>query len=226
MSQARHEPLAHLALRAPISAASDDAAADDATVTGDASGVAGVTMAALPYRPSLILRGESDDAAFLQGCRGALGFDLPVAPNHGAMSDGIAALWLGPSEWLVLGRGCGKRLAETLAGCRHALVTNGDGQQVIALSGPRGGDVLAKLCPLDLAGGALGPGRCTRSVLAGIAMTLWIRPGGVYHIHVGRSFADYAWRILADAGLEYGMAAVAMVDVVAMADADPVVDVE
>ena len=201
MSQARHEPLAHLALRAPnVTAASDDASPD-----------AGVTMAALPYRPSLILRGEGNDAAFLQDCRRALGFDLPVTPNWAALSDDCAALWLGPSEWLILGQGCRERLAETLAGCRHALITNGDGQQAIALSGPRGGDVLAKLCPLDLAGGALEPGRCTRSILAGIAMTLWIRPSGVYHIHVGRSFADYAWRILADAGMEYGVAVTTVV---------------
>ena len=190
MNQPRHEPLAHLALKAP----SVDPAAE-----------VGVTMRALPYSPSLLLRGESDDSVFLQGCRDALGFELPVAPNHGLFLDDIAALWLGPNEWLVWGEGCREQLAEQLKNCRHALIANGDGQQVIALSGPRGGDVLAKLCPLDLTSGDLSPGRCTRSILAGIAMTLWVHPSGAYHIHVGRSFADYAWRILADAGLEYGV---------------------
>jgi sarcosine oxidase subunit gamma len=174
---------------------------------------ADVTMAALPYRPSLILRGESDDLAFRDACRAALGFDLPLAPNHVNHDETFAALWLGPSEWLVVGDGGQEKLAACLeAGpktCHFALINNGDGQQVIALSGPKARDVLAKLCPLDLDSPDLAPGRCARSVLAGIAMTLWPQYDkgdstcGGYRIHVGRSFADYAWRIIADAAIEY-----------------------
>ena len=191
MSGPRHEPLAHLGLLA------------GADIKGDAAAVA---LRALPYCPSLILRGESDDVAFLAGCRAGLGFELPLAPNHVGGGDDLSALWLGPSEWLILDRNGRGRLAENLDGRRHALVPNGDGLQTIALSGPRARDVLAKLCPLDLDSPALGPGRCARSVLAGITMTLWPGTDGGYRIIVGRSFADYAWRILADAGLEFDIA--------------------
>ena len=65
MTQPRHEPLAHLALAAGT--------------TGNADSVA-VVLRALPYHPSLILRGESDDPAFLEGFLGAMGFGLPTAP--------------------------------------------------------------------------------------------------------------------------------------------------
>lgn len=201
----RHEALAHLALAAKAAA------------TGTADGV---ILRALPYRPSLILRGESDDGFFQAACRAALGFDLPLAPNHAVSGDGFAALWLGPSEWLILGQNGRDRLTEHLSGCRHALICNGDGQQIIALSGFQAGAVLAKLCPLDLervlaqfpkgatleAVKRLYQGRCARSVLAGIAMTVWQPAHGIYHVHVGRSYADYAWRVLADAALEFGLA--------------------
>ncbi|MBT3534300.1 MAG: hypothetical protein HN478_10510 [Rhodospirillaceae bacterium] len=189
----RHDPLGHLALAAK---------------RNDNTDSAGVTMRALPYRPSLILRGESDDTAFLEGCRKALGIDVPLAPGHVAGGDDFTALWLGPSEWLILGRNGRDRLAENLAGCHHALIDNGDGQQVIALSGARAGAVLSKLCPLDLGGPEMDPGRCARSVLAGIGVTIWRGDTGAFQMHVGRSFADYAWRIIADAGLEYGIVAI------------------
>jgi sarcosine oxidase subunit gamma len=191
MSGPRHEPLAHLGLLA------------GADIAGEA---AAVTLRALPYCPSLILRGESDDAAFLAGCRAGLGFELPLAANHVTREGGLSALWLGPSEWLILGPQGGQRLTENLAGHRHALIPNGDGLQIIELSGPRAAAVLAKLCPLDLHGPEFGPGRCARSVLAGVTMTLWPGTDGGYRIIVGRSFADYAWRILADAGLEFDIA--------------------
>ena len=59
------------------------------------------------------------------------------------------------------------------------------------------------------------PGRNTLLAKAGVIIhqTSPISPDGtpayetpVYEIYVHRSFADYAWRWLEDAGLEYGVA--------------------
>ncbi|MDA1101159.1 MAG: sarcosine oxidase subunit gamma [Proteobacteria bacterium] len=194
MTSLRHQPLAHLAL----AARREPPVAD-----------AGVTLRALPYRPSIILRGESGDAGFVAAFRAGMGFELPLDPNRISSHDGVTALWLGPSEWLILGAmgpaGQG-RLATALTGHHHAIINNGDGQQIIALSGPRARDVLGKLCPLDLESPDLAPGHCARSILARCSILLHPQPDGAYHIHVGRSFADYAWRLLADAGLTYGVA--------------------
>ncbi len=197
MTPPRHEPLAALTL-AP------------GTKTPDQT--AGVTLRALPYQPSVILRGDGDDAAFVAAFRAGLGFDLPLAPNHVTSHGDFTALWLGPSEWLVVGEGGGVRLAGCLAGRQHAIVPNGDGQQIIALAGPRARGVLAKLCPLDLdspdLAPDLAPGRCARSLLARCTMLLHPQTGGAYHIHIPRSLADYIWRSLADAGQEFGVAVV------------------
>jgi sarcosine oxidase subunit gamma len=187
MTAPRHQPLAHLALAAARETSDPDA---------------GVTLRALPFQASNILRGDSGDAAFRAAFHADLGFDLPVAPNHVSGQSGVTALWLGPSEWLILGH----MDPVALAGQRHAVIGNGDGQQIIALSGPRARDVLGKLCPLDLDAPELAPGRCARSILARCAILLHPQLGGAYHIHVARSFADYAWRLLADAGLEFGVA--------------------
>ncbi|MDP6832276.1 MAG: sarcosine oxidase subunit gamma family protein [Alphaproteobacteria bacterium] len=189
MSQPRHEPLAHLAL------ASAQAQPEEA----------GATLQALPYRPSVILRGESGDKAFPKAAAGGLGFDLPVAANHAAGDGGVTAYWLGPSEWQLLGLADTEDLTQALAETRHAIIENADGQQAIALSGHRARDVLAKLCPLDLEDPGLVPGRCARTVLAGCTVLLVPREDGAYHIHVARSFADYVWRMLAEAGSEFGV---------------------
>jgi sarcosine oxidase subunit gamma len=194
MNPPRHEPLAGLALAR-------------GTKTPDQA--AGVTLRALPHQPSVILRGDSGNTPFVAAFRAALGFELPLSPNRVGSHDDFTALWLGPSEWLVLGEGGGERLAGYLAGYHHAIVPNGDGQQIIALAGARARGVLAKLCPLDLASPDLDPGRCARSLLARCTMLLHPQTGGAYHIHIPRSLADYAWRSLVDAGQEFGVAVVA-----------------
>ncbi len=194
MTAPRHEALAHLALAAAGERPGQDA---------------GVTLGTLPYQASIILRGESGDEAFLKAFRAGLGFDLPLAPNHVSSHDGFTALWLGPNEWQILGdvgQSERERLAGALAGHQSAIISNGDGQQIITLAGPRARDVLSKLCPLDLESPDLAPGHCARSILARCGMLLHPQPGGAYHIHVGRSFADYAWHLLAAAGLEFGVA--------------------
>ncbi len=191
MTQPRHEPLAHLALAG--------------RATGNAASAA-VVLRALPYHPSLILRGESDDPAFLESFLGAMGFGLPIAPFGITNQNDYTAYWLGPNEWLIMGVKSPEHLAAGMAGCRHALIRVGDGQQIIAISGARAVDVLTKHCPLDLHGLKCSQPWCSRTVMAGIQITLRNLYDGSYHVHVGRSLADYAWRILEDAALEFGVA--------------------
>ena len=191
MTQPRHEPLAHLALAG--------------RATDDAKNAA-VVLRALPHHPSSILRGESDDPAFLEGFRGAMGFGLPITPLGVTTKNGYGAYWLGPNEWLIMGDESSEHLAASLAGCRHALIRIGDGQQIIAISGARAVDVLTKHCPLDLHDLKRSQPWCSRTVLAGIQITLRNLYDGSYHVHVGRSLADYTWRILEDAALEFNVA--------------------
>jgi len=114
----------------------------------------GIRLAEIAHEAKLNLRGDLADPGFAAAVAGALGLDLPARPGIAA-ADGVAALWLGPTEWLVVGgvdreADLAARLQGALAG-RHAAVTNvTDNWTVIALAGPKALDVLAKGCPLDL----------------------------------------------------------------------------
>ncbi len=144
----------------------------------------------------------------------ALDMVLPADPNTSATAGEASALWLGPDEWLLTASAeTASRLLETfrvgLAGMAAAVVDIGDAATVINLSGPRVRDVLAKGCPMDLHQSAFAPGRVAQTILAQADVILHrVDDGGgdaSFDIHVRRSFAEYLWLWLADAGLEYGV---------------------
>ena len=193
MTKPRHEPLAHLAL---------------ASQTAEDTTNAAVVLQALPYHPSLHLRGEANDQALLEGFRSTMGFDLPISPFGVIKQSEYSAFWLGPNEWLILGDNAREKLAGSLTGCHHALISVGDGQQIITLSGARAADVLSKHCPLDLHNLNQSKPWCTRTVMAGIQIILRNQDASTYHVHTGRSLSDYTWRVLEDAALEFGVSAV------------------
>ena len=194
MTKPRHEPLAHLALASQTTADMTNAA---------------VGLQALPYHPSLLLRGEGDDQALLDSFHSTMGFALPISPFRVIQQSEYSAFWLGPNEWLILGDGARKKLANGLAGCHHALIDIGDGQQIIAISGAHAVDVLSKHCPLDLHNLNRSEPWCTRTVLAGIQIFLRNQGSSTYHVHASRSLSDYTWRVLEDAALEFGVTTVA-----------------
>ncbi len=174
----------------------------------------GLWLSERAFLGHLNLRGDPGDAAFLEGARGVLGLDLPVEPNTVAGSGALTACWLGPDEWLLMvpdeaaGGALAGRLREALAG-QHASVTEvSGGQTVIVLSGPRVREVLAKGCVIDLHPRVFGVGRCAQTHLA--KSPAMIRPVSEepprFEVVVRRSFADYLWSWLEDAGREHGVA--------------------
>ena len=131
----------------------------------------GAVLTERPPHGQLNLRGDPARPAFLDGVRRALGFDLPLDPNTTADADDLAALWLGPDEWLILTPDdrteevAGRLRAEFRA--EFAAITDvSAASAVIRLTGPRVRDVLAAGCPLDLHPRAFHVGRCAQTILA------------------------------------------------------------
>ena len=88
----------------------------------------------------------------------------------------------------------------------HAAVTDvSAGRTVFRLAGPDAVDMLAKGCPLDLHPRVVTPGYVAGSVLAKITALIHLRDADVIDIHVGRSFADYLWAWLEEAGMDCGL---------------------
>jgi sarcosine oxidase subunit gamma len=166
-----------------------------------------VTLAALPFRGKLILRGGP---AIARPVAGVLGAELPGTMRATTAGE-TTALWLGPDEWLVLlaadrAPATAAALSEALAGTHHAVVEVSDRMAGIRATGARVRDVLAAGCPLDLHPRVYGPGTVTRTLLGKVPVVLH-RPGEpeAFELWVNGSFAPYAWLFLENAAREFGV---------------------
>jgi sarcosine oxidase subunit gamma len=165
-----------------------------------------VTLAALPFRGKLIVRG---DAAARARASAALRCELPEALRSGS-GGGVEALWLGPDEWLVL-VGADEvgptvsALRDALSNLDHAVVEVSDRFAGISVEGERARDVLNAGVPLDLHPRAFPPGMVARTVLAKTPVVLR-RPAEreAFELYLNGSLAPYAWLFLENAAREFG----------------------
>ncbi|HUJ01722.1 MAG TPA: sarcosine oxidase subunit gamma family protein [Usitatibacter sp.] len=154
------------------------------------------------------LRGR--DASFLEAARRVLGVALPLEPNAVIRAGESTVCWLGPDEWLLVVPGAQEArvaadLREALGDTFAAVTQIGSGQTAIVLQGECVRELLAKDCPLDLDAAVFLSGRCAQTRLAKAAVLLRPLEGDAMELIVRRSFADYLWLWLADAGAEYGL---------------------
>ena len=193
----RRSALAHLGLEAKAEASFDPGA--------------GVVLAECRPRGLLLLRGTCGDADFRRSVSAALGIEPVAEPLTAVRRRDVAMLWLGPDEWLVVTpERRAERIERALRGAlegRHAALSDvSHGRTVIALSGPDARALLAKGCPLDFHPRVFTPGRCAQSRLAKCqALIHQVGEAPAFEIHVHRSFAQYAWTWLMDAGQEFGV---------------------
>jgi sarcosine oxidase subunit gamma len=161
------------------------------------------------------LRGNSQDRAFMAAVGRVLDLLLLGEPCTSAAREQIAALWLGPDQWLVTCpapevAGLVSSLREALANLHVAITDVTDGRVAFRVAGPSARDVLAKGCPLDLHPRAFPTGSCAQSLLAKAAVLIHLldderERGSSFDVYVARSFAHHLWMWLEDAGREYGV---------------------
>ena len=205
-SYLRQSPLAHLHL--DVRAAADFERTSNTVLIGE-----------LRFQDMLNLRGSAKDPAFKLAVEKTVGCSLPKKLNTTSMrGSDITILALATDEWLIVtksGKGAEpeKRLRNKLQD-QHASVTSvGEARTVIRLAGNNARNLLAKGCPLDLHPSAFGPGVCAQTLLARTGMLLHCLPSNsskadLFDIYIARSFAEYAWSWIEDAGQEYGTAVV------------------
>lgn len=198
----RQSPLAHLGLAAIATSEPDPAH--------------GITLKECPYRSVITLRGTRADGGFAAAGEKLLGQPLPEKVGEVAgEADARQTLCLGPDEWWLTDPAedpapLMQALGEALSGIFASAVDTSDNWFALEVSGPRARDLLAKACPLDLHPRSFGPGRCAQSLLSKAPMTLQqLDESPRFRLYVRRSFADYAWRWLSDAGREYGVSVLA-----------------
>ncbi|MEU2620733.1 sarcosine oxidase subunit gamma family protein [Streptomyces sp. NPDC007157] len=191
------------AQRSPLA----DAAHRLAAVTRSSRGA--VRLAELPFLAQVNVRldakGPAADAVGL-----ALGLALPLEPDTVVRTGEATAVWLGPDEWLVVGRPGTERELEgrirSAAGAEPVAVTDVSAQRTTLLvGGPRARDLLSHGCALDLHPRAFGPGRCAQTTLARTQVVLVAREESRagFWVLVRSSFAGYLVDWLLDAAVEY-----------------------
>jgi sarcosine oxidase subunit gamma len=161
-----------------------------------------------PFHGIVALRVDLRDTQAREAVETALHAALPQA-NRTIVCAGGCALWLGPDEFLIVTEPGGEAslvtaLSAALSGRRGAVVDVSDSRTVIALSGKRARDLLAKGGGLDLHPRSFAPGQCAQSFLAKVKVALHqLDDTPSYHIIVERSVAEYLFLWLADASREY-----------------------
>ncbi|MFE2164420.1 sarcosine oxidase subunit gamma [Streptomyces sp. NPDC059447] len=184
-------------------------AADRLATTSRSSGGA-VRLAEVPFLAQTNVRldakGPAADAIGV-----ALGVQPPLEPGTAVRAGDSRVVWLGPDEWLVVGRpGTQRDLQSRIrsaAGDEPVSVTDVSAQRTTVLvSGPRARDLLSHGCPLDLHPRAFGPGRAAQTTLARTQVILVARdePRAGFWVLVRSSFAGYLTDWLLDAAVEYG----------------------
>lgn len=158
----------------------------------------------------LILRGT---AAVLNGAaREVIGLALPNCPN-GLTQDETGKYsiqWLSPDEWLLILPG-GKefaqegKLREALGDQHYAIVNVTGGQTLIELEGDKTRELLMKSTPYDVHPDAFPVGKGVTTTFAKSSLILRRPTEQRWELVLRRSFADYLYRWILDAGSEYAI---------------------
>jgi len=172
---------------------------------------AGIVITERRHLGKLILRGEPNDRAFLNGAAKALDTSPPLEPNTTRTSKQAYIVWTAPNEWLLVtspGKEIAleKKLSDVLSNTHHAVTNTTDHSTVISLSGRNAQTVMAKGCAIDLHRRVFMPGSAAQSQLAKTLVTFWQTDDiPTYEILVRASFASYLWSWIIDAGAEFGV---------------------
>ena len=178
-----------------------------------------ISLRERPWCGKINLRGNPNDAQFLNAAGEALGMPLPVdagttsvgtSAAGGTSADTSAAsseiiFWLGPDEWLLH---CDLERTETLlqklsakltpTSIHHAATVVTDYYTVLELKGENAGAVLARGCPLDTHARRFKATHCAQTRFGNASILLY-KPDAEpsFHLQVRWSFTEYVWDYLA-----------------------------
>ncbi len=162
-----------------------------------------VVVRELGLRGMITLRGDLSAAKLKSAAKAAAGVAVPGVGEVALKGEGGLA-WMSPDELLVMtdyatvGETLAK-LEKALAG-QHALAVNvSDARAVFEIKGAGVREVIAKLCPVDMAPEAFGPGRFRRTRMAQVPAAFWMVDDETVRIVCFRSVAEYVFGLLKDA---------------------------
>ena len=157
----------------------------------------GVSLTPLPPLERVSLRAGVGSSVALGK---ALGTPLPANPGGTETNKGVSTLWIGPDEWIILGRQ-GSGIIEKLDKVKDhsfSAVAIDHRNTGMTVAGPNAEIALNGGCPRDLSLAAFPVGNCSRTILSKAEIVLWRKGREVFHLECWRSFSDYVWKYLAE----------------------------
>ncbi len=156
------------------------------------------------------LRGDPGDRTFMSAVGRSLDLLLPTEPCQSTAQGDITALWIGPDQWLITSPkdktpDIVQKLDEAMSGTASSITDISAARTVFRVAGPDALNVLAKGCPLDLHPSMAKPGYVAGTVLAKITVLVHLKKADAVDLYLGRSFADYLWCWLEEAGMDCGL---------------------
>lgn len=151
----------------------------------------------------IALRGDLGSAEVAAAVSQAVGLEVPG--RRGLLDDGTRAVaWMSPDELLLMLPLDDLPVAlaamqAALAGAFALAVDVSDARALFRLRGSSWRDVLAKLCPVDFAPDAFGPGTIRRTRAAQVAAAVWQSGDAEASLICFRSVAGYVGTLLATA---------------------------
>ena len=168
-----------------------------------------VKLSELAYLGHFNIRIQPDDELVLKEFKQSLGFNVPHEPNTFVVHDDILCAWLGPDEWLVISpqhrsEEIRMTLGEVISEGFSTCVDQSSAQTIIRVEGRKAPDLLSRGIAIDLHPRVFKSSQCAQTVLARTAVTILKQEADetTLDVIVRRSFADYLWCWLVDAGQE------------------------
>jgi sarcosine oxidase subunit gamma len=171
-----------------------------------------VALGESAFMEIITLRGDAQDARFADAIKQVTGLALPVAANTASLGGGRQLVWLGPDEWILKAPlnvqnpnddALESALRLALDGLHCSVVQVGSGYTTLTVQGEGAADLLARGCPLDFHPRVFAVGAVAQSHVAKAGATiLCLEAGTRFELTVRRSFADYLFRWLCEAGAE------------------------
>jgi sarcosine oxidase subunit gamma len=119
---------------------------------------------------------------------------------------GRQLFWLGPDEWLLktaggTGETIEASLRDALADKHFSVVQVGSGNTTFSVQGAAAADLLSRGCPLDLHASSFPAGSLAQSHISKANIVIYcLQVQTSYEVTVRRSFAEYLFKWLCEAG--------------------------
>ncbi|SEM62001.1 sarcosine oxidase subunit gamma [Halomonas caseinilytica] len=170
----------------------------------------GAVLRERPFLGHLVLRGGA--IVLDEALRSVLDMPLPGEPQ-GLVVDASgerSVQWISPDEWLLIVPGgeefeLENRLREALGDAHFAIANVGGGQTLLELEGAASSELLMKSVIYDVHPRHFPVGKAVTTVFAKTSVILRRPSEERWELVVRRSFADYVYRWLLDAGEEYAI---------------------